>query len=240
MAPSTPFTWKNHPLTRKSLVLPSLYIAPTSRPPAVLQVNKEAREEGLRLNKPHQLRFRVSDPGDAKTDRILYFNPSDVLYLCSTIFHVGDPRNPWCKIGAIDDVSSAVSSLIESLPEEQLDKVHFLALDVPRANSVDSPTCFLKQISKFNNLKSVFFVLDGGRNFKEEDTFIDPPLSLVKDCLTRHMEIRTIFNRGWNDRKQARPDWHVVSLERDPSQGDLETLGKSVSMTVDFVMRLSR
>ena len=103
-------------------------IIPICQTPAVLQVNREAREEALRFNK---LCFPSTNPV-ALNEEEVYFSRLDILYLSSNCFHVDGPL--FLDLGVeqrmIDSVTISLSTLAASLPRDQLDGIHNLTLDV--------------------------------------------------------------------------------------------------------------
>ena len=192
-----------------------------NRPPTVLQVNREARYEGLKINEPHQLWFSVANEESPTAQEDLYVGPSDVLYLCSKSFK---GETPLPSIYTEDSVAFALYLLLFCLQGDRWGRIHCLVVDVPYGKGPQRKHCLSRLVRGLQEieLKTHFLVLDSGRNFQEGDTFVDPPLSLTKDCLALHTEIQTLFDENWYDHEYPRPECHVVSLGKEPDHVDLK------------------
>ncbi len=177
--------------------------------PAVLQVNQEARDEGLKL---HKLRFPDSNP-PAPPGTKSYFASSDILYLLSSSFRQ-DPR-PKTSSLRHDDPIMALFALTKSLPKDQMNRVWNLAVDARCESHLAQPRAFLKVLRDFKGLKLLLFVLDDGRGCQEGGTFIHPPFDLRKECLAMQLKIQKIFEDGWDDIVRHKLEWHIVTLGRD-------------------------
>ena len=177
--------------------------------PAVLQVNQEARGEGLRL---HKLRFPDTNP-TAPPGAKSYFASSDILFLLPSSFRQ-EPR-PEGSSPRHDDPIMALFALTKSLSKDQLDRVQSLAVDVRCGSHLAQPRDFLSLLRGFKGLKLLLFVLNEGKGYQEGGIFIHPPFHLREECLAMHLKIQKIYEDGQNDIVQPKAEWHIVSLGRD-------------------------
>lgn len=190
-------------------------IIPTCRPPAVLQVNVEARLEGLKLNK---LCFpTASFRGPTKAAEV-YFTPLDFIYLSSNASPFGDWSHVYrgvCPQPGVADVTIALSTLITSLPSEQLDGIHNLAIDVPYGSGFAMLDMFMETVQKFKGLKLFFVVLIVGQAYQKGDIFTHPPEDVQRETFSMELRMQTAFKHGWKDHEQDTPECRVVFLGRE-------------------------